>query len=255
MIHSARTDRLSILNIWVDPVTREEAVTRVCEMLQHGDKPHFIFASNPEKNFSVPKDPVLYTAFKNADLLIPDGIGIVLAARILYGLKLTRLPGADFFMDICRLAEKEHYGVFIYGAKEEVNKKAASELQGRYPNLNIAGRSNGYVPQERMPELVDKINNSKAQILFLALGSPMQEKWLATYKNSLRHVRVCQGVGGTLDTIAGTVKRAPIAWQQMNLEWLYRLIEEPKRIQRQKLLPLFAALVLLQKGKSLLGKV
>jgi len=83
----------------------------------------------------------------------------------------------------------------------------------------------------------------------------MQEKWLATYKNSLNHVRVCQGVGGTLDTIAGTVKRAPKAWQQMNLECLYRLIEEPKRIQRQKLLPLFAALVLLQKGKSLLGKV
>jgi len=93
-----------------------------------------------------------------------------------------------------------------------------------------------------MPELIKLINGSHAEILFLALGSPKQEKWFATYKDMLKHVRVCQGFGGTLDVIAGNVKRAPVIWQKLGLEWLYRLISEPKRIKRQWVLPLFAAM-------------
>jgi N-acetylglucosaminyldiphosphoundecaprenol N-acetyl-beta-D-mannosaminyltransferase len=96
-----------------------------------------------------------------------------------------------------------------------------------------------------MPALVDRINESKADILFLALGSPRQEKWFAKHKDSLTYVRVCQGIGGTLDTIGGTVKRAPAAWCNLGLEWLYRLLSEPSRIKRQKVLPIFALKVIL----------
>jgi len=93
---------------------------------------------------------------------------------------------------------------------------------------------------------------SGARILFLALGSPKQEKWYATHRDALTHVRIVQGIGGTLDTIAGKVKRAPEFWRRLNLEWLYRLIDDPRRISRQKVLPVFAALVLIEKCKSVL---
>jgi len=243
-------DRLKILNIWVDPVNREEAIQRVKNFLAKGTRPHAIIAANPEKNFSVPKDAVLYDTFKNADLLIPDGIGVVMAARILYGADLARVPGSEFIFDICDIAEKGSYKVFIFGAKEDVNKKAVDELRNRYPKLKIVGRANGYVKESEMPDLIDRINASKAEVLFLALGSPKQEKWYATHKSQLDHVRVVQGVGGTLDTIAGNVKRAPLIWQKFSAEWLYRLIKEPKRIKRQKILPLFAVMVLIAKLRS-----
>jgi len=245
-------NRLKILNIWVDPVDRKEAIQRVENFLTEGIRPHVIIAANPEKNFSILKDSVLYYAFKNANLLLPDGIGVVLAVRILYGANLERVPGSEFIFDICDIAEKERYKVFIYGANEDVNRKTVEELKNRYPQLKIVGRANGYVKESEMPDLINRINASKAKILFLALGSPKQEKWYATYKNKLHHVRVVQCVGGTLDTIAGTVKRAPDVWCNLRLEWLYRLIKQPKRINRQKVLPVFTALVLIAKLKMMI---
>lgn len=233
----------------MDPVNREEAIDRVRGFL-NSNKPCSIFATNPEKNFSVPRDPGLYDVFKNADLLIPDGIGIVVAARLLHGATLSRVPGVEFAKDICRLATEEDKSVFIYGARETVNKTAAEKLRLRFPGLRIVGRSDGYVSESQMPELVKRINDSGADILFLALGSPRQEKWFASYSPDLLHVKVCQGIGGTLDAIAGVVKRAPGIWQRFAVEWLYRLLSEPKRFSRQKRLPIFAFRVLLTMVKS-----
>ncbi len=237
---SQHDNRLKILNIWVDPVEMRGALEKVEHFVEKGDRPHSVFAVNPEKNFSVPRDPNLHKVFSEADLLIPDGIGVVMAARILYRVKLSRVPGVEFMEEICRLSAQKGYRVFFYGAKEEVNAKAMETLQNRYPSLKIAGRANGYVSPEDTPKLIEQINASGAQILFLALGSPRQENWFAKYADQLHSVRVCQGIGGTLDTIAGTVKRAPKFWCNLNLEWFYRLVSEPKRIARQRVLPIFA---------------
>jgi len=158
-------------------VDRKEAIQRVKNFLAKGTRPHAIIAANPEKNFSVPKDAVLYDTFKNADLLLPDGIGVVLAARILYGVDLERVPGSEFIFDICNIAADGSYKVFIYGATEDVNKKVVDELKNRYPDLKIVGRANGYVKESGMLDLIGRINASKAEILFLALGSPKQE-WI-----------------------------------------------------------------------------
>lgn len=239
-------NRLPILDIWVDPVSRAEALQRVRGFLEHGNRPHAIFAANPEKNFSVPADTELYQCYREADLLLPDGIGVVLAARLLHGIRLARLPGSEFIFDLCQLAETEGHAVFVYGAREEVNSRSVAVLQQRYPGLRIAGRANGYVAPDEMPWLVERINSSRAAILFLALGSPRQEKWFAAHKGALSTVRVVQGIGGTLDTIGGNVRRAPQFWCRHNLEWFYRLSKEPRRIKRQKVLPLFALLVLRQ---------
>jgi N-acetylglucosaminyldiphosphoundecaprenol N-acetyl-beta-D-mannosaminyltransferase len=243
-------NRLEILNIWVDPVNKEQALRLVEKFLEKGTRPHSIFASNPEKNFTVPKDPVLYNTFKNAGLLLPDGTGMVMAARILYNASLTRVPGSEFIFDICELAATKRYKIFIFGAKEDVNKKSAEILMKRYPGLEVAGRANGYVKESEMDDLVRRINESEAKILFAALGSPKQEKWFSTYKDNLTHIRIYQGIGGTLDTIAGNVKRAPELWRKFSLEWLYRLLSEPKRIKRQKVLPVFAIMILISKLKT-----
>lgn len=244
--------RIKILNLWIDPINMEQALSRVRQFVEKGDRPYSIFAVNPEKNFSVPKNPSLYQTFKAADLLIPDGIGVILAARILYGVSLARVPGVELMANICKMSAKNGYKIFIYGAREEINKTAVLKLQKRYPDLEIVGRANGYLRKEEMPSLLTSINESGAEILFLALGSPKQERWFATHKVELENVRVCQGIGGTLDTIVGNVKRAPEIWQQCSAEWLYRLILEPKRVKRQKVLPLFAFMVLSSKLKTML---
>lgn len=243
--------RLQILDIWVDPFTREECLGKVEGYLTGGKRPHSIFAVNPGKNVLASKDPVLSETLKSADLLIPDGIGIVLAARILFGIRLHRIPGVDFMKDICTIAAKGGYKVFFLGGKEEVNSSAVAILKKHYPGLEIVGRSHGYVKEEGMPDLINRINDSQAEILFLALGSPRQEKWFATYNYLLKNVKICQGIGGTLDTIAGNVKRAPELWQKFWAEWLYRLLLEPKRIKRYKTVPIFAGMVLIAKLKSL----
>lgn len=244
--------RLKILDIWVDPVDMDEALARVDSFVTSGDRPHIIFASNPEKNFSFPNDPFLHQSLRNADMLIPDGIGVVKAAQILHGVKLSRVPGVELMHNICGLAAKRGYRIFVYGAKEEVSREACDKLQNLYSGLQIVGRANGYIKAEDMPQLIEQINRSQAEILFLALGSPTQEKWLAENKNKLEAVRVCQGIGGTLDTITENVKRAPKTWCKYNLEWFYRLVSEPTRINRQKVLPIFVIRVLIAKLKSIL---
>jgi N-acetylglucosaminyldiphosphoundecaprenol N-acetyl-beta-D-mannosaminyltransferase len=245
--------RLNILNIWVDSVNMEQSLARIKGYLEQSGKPHSIFAVNPEKCFSVPTDPLLKETFRAADMLIPDGVGIVLAARILHGVKLSRVPGVELVEQICEFAARNGNRVFIFGGKEDVNRKAAAILRERYPRLQIAGRCNGYVEEDEMPAVIEKINGSAAEILFLALGSPKQEKWFASHKDRLTTVKVCQGIGGTLDTIAGNVRRAPMIWRKCCAEWLYRLITEPMRIRRQKVLPVFAFRVFASKMKLLLS--
>ncbi|WDP90539.1 MAG: WecB/TagA/CpsF family glycosyltransferase [Desulfobacter sp.] len=239
--------RYPVLNLWVDDCDMDRALNRVGEFVDKGDRVHTIFASNPEKNYSVPKNPFLYKMFQEADLLIPDGIGMVMAANWIHGASIKRVPGCELMQNICSLAERRGYRIFIYGAREEVNDAAVGELMRRHPKLKIAGRQNGYLDDDKTDELVRRINESKAQILFLALGSPKQEFWIAKNRNRLHHVRVCQGIGGTLDVLAGTVNRAPEFYCKTGLEWFYRLMAEPSRIGRQIKLPIFAAQVVMKK--------
>ena len=185
--------------------------------------------------------------------MLPDGIGIVWAVKILFGARLERIPGSEFFFDICRLAEENQSSIFIYGAKEESNRAAVNRLKKQFGCLRVAGRCNGYISNSEMPGLINHINKSRAEVLFIALGSPRQERWYAKYHCELKYIKVCQCIGGTLDTIAGNVKRAPRIWQKHSLEWLYRLFKQPHRIRRQKVLPLFIFFVLFAKAKRLIS--
>lgn len=238
--------RLRVLNVPVDVIDMKGAVKYIDNLIQDNKKRGYILAVNPEKVIILQKDLSLKQMFENATLLIPDGIGVILALRLLYRIKISRVPGADLMENICKESAKKEYKIFIYGAEEKVNRIAAEKLQRKYPGLKIVGRSNGYIPESQTNSLIKKINDSKADILFVALGSPKQEKWIQKYLPKI-NVKICQGIGGTLDTIAGTKKRAPKFFQKIGLEWFYRLIKEPRRIYRQVSLVVFIFKVIKEK--------
>lgn len=243
--------RIGILQSWVDAVTMEEVLDKVVEYVENGHRPYSIFASNPAKTFYLTKDQFFHNVFREADLLIPDGIGLVLAAKILFGIEFGRIPGVELMQNICKLSAQKGYKIFIYGAKENVNKSAVEILKTRYPGIDIVGRANGYLGKDEMSGLVKKINSSAAQILFLALGSPKQEKWFGTYGDRLESVRICQGIGGTLDTVTGNLRRAPKILRKLGLEWLYRTLTDPRKLKRAQLNLLFGVMVILKKFRIL----
>lgn len=197
-----------------------------------------IFAMNPEKVVKANRDPALKALLSSAEILIPDGIGVVFGLRQL-GVPAQRLPGSELMPALCERAATRGWPVYLLGASEEVNARAVSCLQQRYPALCIAGHHHGFFSGADVPTLLNDINASGAKILFVALGSPRQEEWIQAHRRELK-VPVMQGVGGTFDVIAGNVKRAPAAWRKLNLEWAYRLLSQPSRVLRQRALLGFA---------------
>lgn len=234
--------RISVTGVPVDNIDMDGVVDHARGVIESGQQ-CTIFAMNPEKAIAALENSELYECLSAAGLLIPDGIGIILAAR-LQGISIAeRVPGSELMPRLCKMAADRGFGIFLFGAKEDINKKAADRLIARYPGLVIAGRQNGYVADDEMPELIQRINESGAKLLFVALGSPKQEFWMQRHKDRLK-VSILQGVGGTFDVISGSVKRAPKLWRTLNLEWLYRLLSQPNRLMRQTRLPAYIWLVL-----------
>lgn len=237
--------RIEILGVPVDCVDMQGAVRFVDEMVRKG-KRGTVLAVNPEKITTARDNPQLKASLQASSLLIADGIGIVFAARMLGLAEMERVPGADLMPEICALAAKKGYSVFLYGADPEANRGCAEELLRRYPGLEIAGRRHGYIGEHEMDDLVEDINGSGADILFVALGSPRQELWMSQYLDRL-HVRVCQGVGGTFNAISGNFARAPRIAMKLHLEWLYQMLMQPKRFRRLPARLKFALSVLKRK--------
>lgn len=240
--------RADILGIPVDCITLDGAIDYATCLIEENAKACYVLAINPEKVMVLIKDKVLLKTFSSAALLIPDGIGVVMALRWLHGLDVRRVPGSELMPRLCKMAAEKGYGIFLYGSQEDVNQGSAEKLCQIYPGLKVAGRANGYRKEEDMPELVSQINASGAKILFVALGSPKQEQWIQKWADKL-DVNIIQGIGGTLDTIVGKVKRAPPIFCKMGLEWFYRLVSDPARASRQKVLLVFAWEVIKEKVK------
>lgn len=239
--------RIDILGVPVDCVTMESAVDFADAAIGMKSAARMrIVAVNPEKIMKAQEDGTLMAFLQGCHLLLPDGIGVVLAARLLGLGPMVRVPGSEFMPALCKRAAKRGFKIFLFGGKPEVNNKVVDVLKATYPEIKIVGNRDGYVREIDMPELVAQINASKAEILFLALGSPKQEIWMDRYLPQT-DVKLCQGVGGTFDVIAGNVKRAPLIFRKLNLEWFYRLLAQPKRIFRQTALPKFAYRVLKMK--------
>ncbi len=237
--------RVEVLGVPVDCVSMEQAIEWAEAMLA-GNAPQTVVAVNPEKVMKAGQDAQLLQHLRSAGLLIPDGIGVVLAVRLFQQGQLQRVPGSELMPNLCQLAAAKGYKVFLFGASPDVIPRTAEVLQQRFLGLKIVGVQHGYVKDDEMPIVISAINAAQPDFLFIALGSPKQELWMARYLPELK-VKVCQGVGGTFDVIAGRVKRAPTLFRTIHLEWLYRLLMQPSRIFRQTALPLFAYHVLKSK--------
>lgn len=234
-------ERVNILGIQVDMVTIPEAVNKILDFLKE-DKCHCVYTPNSEIIMEAYRDTGFGDVLNEADLLTADGIGVVYAAKYLNKPLKERAAGYD----IARLLlEKINYTekkIFIFGGKPGVAEKAKENMKKDYPGLNIVGVRNGYFKEEDEEGIINEINSSGADILFVCLGAPRQEKWIHANKDKL-NVKVAMGIGGSVDVFAGTVQRAPDFFCKTGLEWFYRLMKEPWRAKRMMDLPRFAMTV------------
>ena len=200
-------------------------------------------AVNPAKVYAAWKDRQLSSMINSADFCICDGIGMAIAARLLLGRTIHRITGIQLFFDLVACAETLGLRVFLLGAKPQSNRSAYERLKRLYPRLQVVGRSHGYFHDS--DAVIKQINESSADMLFVAMGSPRQEKWLAEYRDRI-DAHFCMGVGGSFDVLSGSVRRAPGVFRVTGTEWLYRLIVQPRRLGVQIVLPLFALSVIRQ---------
>jgi len=233
--------RKSLLGVPVDLWPPDEVISRMEESI-HSPIPQTLFAVNPEKIMLSRKDQDLSLALKQADFLIPDGIGVIIGLKLIYGKRMARagrIAGVALMTSLLDSANRMKKKIFVFGASPEVNESVARIIPRQYPDLVLAGHRHGFMAEYPDEDLVQEINSLSVDILFVGLGSPKQEKWIQKNRNRLK-VRICMGVGGSFDVLAGKISRAPRWMQKAGLEWLYRLVREPGRIRRQLALPRFA---------------
>ena len=195
---------------------------------------NYIVTPNPEFIVRAQKDKIFRDILNNAVIALPDGFGLMLAAKFLKRPLNQRITGVDFIWHVAELAEKNDYSIYLYGAGKGIAKKTAQRLQKRFPHLKILGAESGYDKDGKMNDalFVEDIRLKSPDILLVALGAPKQEKWIAAHLPDFTGVKVAMGVGGAFDYISGSIKRAPKLIRKIGLEWLYRLILQPWRIKR-----------------------
>lgn len=206
--------------------------------------PSFIVAINPEKIMKAQNDNSLRKLLNSARIQIPDGVGVLVASRLLGGKIRNRVTGIDLMQNIVNRANARGYRVFMLGAKPGVAERAAEILKEKHSNLNIVGIRDGYF--EDVNSVIEEIKSKSPDILFVAMGSPKQEYWITENMDRLG-VPLLMGVGGSYDVICGNIKRAPEWMCYLGLEWLHRLIKEPWRYKRMMVLPKFLFKVILKK--------
>lgn len=218
------------MGVTVTPFASYDQALAVIEHWVDTGRKSFWVAINPQKIYRAWNDKKLMAVLARADVGICDGVGCSVASKIIYGQGIQRCTGCDLFFQLLPLAARKGWGVFLLGASAEANRVAAGNLQARYPGLWIAGRRDGFFKDSA--DVVRDINDSGATLLFVAMGTPKQEYWIA------EHMEQCQalfylGVGGSLNVASGMVKRAPTLFQRTGTEFLYQLVHEPWRFRRQ----------------------
>lgn len=229
--------KVEILGVPVASLTMREAVEQV-EHWMDERRGALIATANAEMIMNATRDEELLEILRAADLVVPDGAGTVWAAHHLGHSMPERVAGYDLTQELLKRAPEKHRRVFFFGSAPGVAEKARQKAEALYPGIQVVGVRNGYFNEAEEPEIIREIREAEPDLLLAALGVPKQEKWLKKHKKELG-VPVSIGVGGTLDVMAGTVKRAPLWMQKAKLEWLFRGILQPKRAGRLLALPKF----------------
>ena len=226
--------KTEILGIQFDNVSKEEAARMGTAMLGE-NKFHYVVTPNPEFIMAAEHDKEFSDVLNGADLVLADGIGVVYSAKIVGTPLKERVPGIEFAADMLRALNEMGGRLFLLGAKPGVAEKAGSNIVEEYPNIVLCGTQDGYFKDEQA--VVVKVAEAKPDLLFVCLGAPKQEKWMARWGEHTG-AKLAIGLGGCLDVFAGNVERAPESWQKCGMEWAYRLKKEPQRIGRMAKLPL-----------------
>lgn len=218
-----------ILGVRIDAVTLGEARDHLLGFLASGQQ-HHVMTPNPEMLVAAHRDPAFRTLLNQTALNVPDGAGLLWAARRTGGFLPERVTGIDLLSSL--LLRLDLPPVFLLGAAPGVAEKAAQVLRTQHPALRIAGTFSGSPRQEEEDAIAARINASGAGILFVAYGAPGQDFWIHRNLRNMPSVHVAMGVGGAFDFLAGTRKRAPAVFQSLGIEWLWRLLQEPRRLRR-----------------------
>jgi len=236
---------VKIFGVRFDNVDAEEANKQFIALMAR-DKLGMIYTPNTEIIMKAQDDPEFRAILNEGDLVVPDGIGVILASKI-HHLGLTeRVPGIELMTMMLEYCNRTGKSIYLFGGQPKVAELAALKISETYPNLKIAGLRDGFFESNQEISILDEINEKKPDILFVALGAPKQEKWISKYKKTI-NAKVAMGVGGSFDVWAGTAKRAPVFFQKTGLEWFYRLLKQPTRIMRMMSLPKFMIKVILTK--------
>ncbi|MCI9242299.1 MAG: WecB/TagA/CpsF family glycosyltransferase [Lawsonibacter sp.] len=223
-----------ILGVMFDDLTREEAVQAGAKLLEE-DKFHYVVTPNPEFILAAGKDEEFRRVLNSADLVLADGIGVVYSAKIKGTPLKGRVPGIEFAADMLSCLSQRGGRLYLLGAKPGVAEEAGRRIAEQYPGVTLCGAQDGYFQDEEAALL--KVAAARPDLLFVCLGAPKQEKWMARWGKHTG-ARLAIGLGGALDVFAGRAERAPESWRKLGLEWAYRLKKEPQRAGRMAKLPL-----------------
>lgn len=236
--------RTDILGVGFDGYTLTGAVEWAMDAMRE-EKAAYVCTPNPEIVWASRKNEALRRAINGADAVLADGVGILWAAKRLGKTLPERVAGYDFLL---ALLERMEGTVFLLGGKPGVAEAAAENIRARWPRVKVVGCAHGYFDGDE--DVTKKIRALEPELLLVCLGSPKQELWMEKQAHAGLPVGLMVGLGGSLDVLAGRVKRAPEGWIRWKLEWLYRLLREPSRIKRQMCLPRFVLAVMAQRMKT-----
>ncbi|QSX06128.1 WecB/TagA/CpsF family glycosyltransferase [Sedimentibacter sp. zth1] len=243
-------DKINIMGTRINNINMEEAV-KMCDDTIDNNEKFIIYTPNSEIIMIAKDDDEFRNLLNNSDINIPDGIGLIYASKIKKMPLKEKVAGYDLSFNLIKLANKKKLKLYIVGGKPGVAQKAAQKINEKYPNVNVAGTNDGYFKgthlgmpgHEEEKKVIQDINSKSPDILFVGFGAKKQEQWIETNKDKI-DCKVFIGNGGTIDGIAGNVKRAPDIFIKLGLEWFYRLMKDPSRIKRQILLPKFMLAVM-----------
>lgn len=231
-------EKISIMGVNFSKVTMDEAIDITFNNFFNQDKMKMIFTPNPEFLLRIKDDNEFLKILNEGDMVLPDGIGIIYASKILGKSIKSRVGGCDFTEEVIKRGASQNKKVYILGGKPKVAEKAANNLMKKYKGIQIVGYHDGYFNGKEEIKIVEEISKLSPDYLIVSLGCPKQEKFIYKYRDKL-NVKVAIGNGGAIDIYAETVERAPIFYQKIGMEWFYRLVKEPKRIKRIIKLPIF----------------
>ncbi len=239
-----------LLGVPIDALNMEQTLALIDERIR-ARVPLLIGVVNAAKLVNMRRDASLRQSVMDADIILADGMSVVWACRLLGRTLPERVPGIDLMERLVGRTDRS-YRVFFLGARQEILDAAVEEMRRRNPNLVIAGTHHGYFKAEDEERIAGTIRDSRADLLFVAMTSPRKEEFLARW-SAVMGVPVVHGVGGAFDVVGGKVQRAPVIWQRMGLEWLYRVVQEPRRLWRRYLVTntLFVWMVFLDLLSSL----